>query len=54
MTHNTTRGSVSAFATVVIEAVVSDGRRGTRFLFEMLQDAYDTAARCSYESRLAF
>ena len=54
MTRNTTRGSVSAFATVVIEAVVADGRRGTRVLFEMLQDAYDTAAKCRYESRLAF
>jgi hypothetical protein len=54
MTRNTTRGSLSAFASVVIAAVVTDGRRGTRFLFEMLQDAYVTAAKCRYESRLAF
>jgi hypothetical protein len=54
MTHNTKRGSVSAFTTVVIEAVVIDGRRGARFLFEMLQDACDTAEKCRYESRLAF
>jgi len=54
MTRNTMRGSVSAFATDVIEAVVTDGRRGMRFLFEMLQDAYDTAAKCRYEPRLAF
>jgi hypothetical protein len=53
MTRNTRRGSACAFAIVVIEAVVTDGRRGARFLFEMLQDAHDTAAKCRYESRLA-
>jgi len=54
MTRNTKPGSVSAFANVVIETVVTDSRRGMRFLFEMLKDAHDTAAKCRYESRLAF
>jgi hypothetical protein len=34
--------SMPALGTVVIEAVVTHGRRGAHFLLEVLQGAYDT------------
>jgi hypothetical protein len=42
MTRDANRASIPAFATVVIKAVVTHGRRGARFLFEVLQGAYDS------------
>jgi hypothetical protein len=42
MTRDAKRGSIPAFATVVIEAVVTYGRRGAQFLFEALQGVFDT------------
>jgi hypothetical protein len=41
MTRDAKRGSIPVFATVVIEAVVTHGRRGAHFLLEVLQDAYE-------------
>ncbi|HEY2526821.1 MAG TPA: DUF1127 domain-containing protein [Xanthobacteraceae bacterium] len=43
MTRNLKRGSISAFATAVIEAVVAYGRRGTRHLHAWWR--YDTSVR---------
>ncbi|HEY2532374.1 MAG TPA: hypothetical protein VGJ20_31335 [Xanthobacteraceae bacterium] len=42
MTRNAKCAPTSAIAAVVIEAVVTYGRHGSHFLFEVLQDAYAT------------
>ena len=42
MILNAKRGSVFAFATVIIETVVAYGRHGAHLLFEVLHGAYDT------------
>jgi hypothetical protein len=42
MTRDAKRGSITAFATFVIEFIVNHGRRGAHFLFEVLKGAYDT------------
>jgi hypothetical protein len=42
MTRDAKRGSIPAFATFVIEVIVTHVCRGAHFLFEVLQGAYDT------------
>jgi hypothetical protein len=42
MIPNAKRGSIFAFATVVVEAVAMYGRRSAHLLFDVLQGAYHT------------